>query len=147
LIAQLALIVSWLAIIYLIPIRFFPLGIYPQLSRLAPAMLSISASSITSERIFSETGRILEARREKLNPDSLASLVFLRNFRWFLLFVVVCEWKILKNVRCLWKYSPGTGDRQRQSVRVRKLVPVQNSTGEFLGTSKDSYSENWLGMP
>jgi hypothetical protein len=31
--------------------------------------------------IFSETGRILDARRQQLNPDSLDSLVFLRNFR------------------------------------------------------------------
>ena len=55
--------------------------IYPQLSRLAPALLSIPASSAASERIFSETGRILEARRQLLNPESLDSLVFLRNFR------------------------------------------------------------------
>ena len=38
-------------------------------------------TSVTSERIFSETGRILEARRQLLNPESLDSLVFLRNFR------------------------------------------------------------------
>jgi hypothetical protein len=38
-------------------------------------------TSVTSERIFSETGRILEARRQLLNPESLHSLVFLRNFR------------------------------------------------------------------
>ncbi len=43
--------------------------------------LSIPASSKTSELVFSETGRILEARRQKLNPDSLDSFVFLRNFR------------------------------------------------------------------
>ena len=56
-------------------------SIFPQLSRLAPSLLSIPASSTTSERVFSETGRILEARRQQLNPDSLDSLVFLRNFR------------------------------------------------------------------
>jgi len=55
--------------------------IFPQLSRLAPPLLSIPASSTTSERVFSETGRILEARRQQLNPDTLDSLVFLRNFR------------------------------------------------------------------
>ena len=38
--------------------------IYPQLSSLAPVLLSIPASSATSERIFSETGQILEARRQ-----------------------------------------------------------------------------------
>jgi hypothetical protein len=55
--------------------------IFPQLSRLALPLLSIPASSTTSERVFSETGRILEARRQQLNPDSVDSLVFLRNFR------------------------------------------------------------------
>ncbi|CAF1020251.1 unnamed protein product [Rotaria sordida] len=55
--------------------------IYSQLSRLALALLSIPASSATSERIFSETGRILEARRQLLSAESLDSLVFLRNFR------------------------------------------------------------------
>ncbi len=55
--------------------------IYPQLSYLAPALLSIPASSIVSERIFSETARILEASRQQLNSDSLDSLLFLRNFR------------------------------------------------------------------
>jgi hypothetical protein len=34
-----------------------------------------------SERIFSENGRILEARRQLLIPESLDSLVFLGNFR------------------------------------------------------------------
>ncbi|CAF0758999.1 unnamed protein product [Adineta steineri] len=56
-------------------------SIFPQLSRLALPLLSIPASSTTSERVFSETGRILEARRQQLTPDSLDSLVFLRNFR------------------------------------------------------------------
>jgi len=37
--------------------------IYKQLSRLALAILSIPASSATSERIFSETGRTLETRQ------------------------------------------------------------------------------------
>ncbi|CAF3864395.1 unnamed protein product, partial [Rotaria sp. Silwood1] len=55
--------------------------LYPQLSRLAAALLSIPSSSASSERIFSEAGRILEARRQQLNPESLDSLVFLRNFR------------------------------------------------------------------
>ncbi len=55
--------------------------IFPQLSHLALALVSIPASSTASERIFTDTGRILEARRQQLNPDSLDSLVFLRNFR------------------------------------------------------------------
>ncbi|CAF4238185.1 unnamed protein product [Rotaria magnacalcarata] len=55
--------------------------IYGKLSSLALALLSIPASSATSERVFSETGRILESRRQQLAPDSLDSLVFLRNFK------------------------------------------------------------------
>ncbi|CAF1238449.1 unnamed protein product [Adineta ricciae] len=52
-------------------------AIFPQLSRLALSLLSIPASSAASERVFSETGRILEARRQQLHPESLDSLVFL----------------------------------------------------------------------
>ena len=55
--------------------------IYPQLSSLALSLLSIPASSATSERILSETGRISEARRQLLSPESVDSLVFLRDFR------------------------------------------------------------------
>ncbi|CAF1029914.1 unnamed protein product [Didymodactylos carnosus] len=55
--------------------------IYPQLRILAQLLLSIPASSVTAERIFSNTGRILEARRERLNPDSVDAILFLRNFR------------------------------------------------------------------
>jgi hypothetical protein len=70
--------------------------IYPQLSRLASALLSIPASSATSERIFSETGRILEARRQLLSPEPLDSLVFLRNFKWscLLLSIYYTRWYI-----------------------------------------------------
>ncbi|CAF1181524.1 unnamed protein product [Rotaria sordida] len=57
--------------------------IYPQLSRLVLALLSIPASSATSERIFSETGRILEAKRQLLSAESLDSLVFLLDCIFF----------------------------------------------------------------
>ncbi|CAF1362203.1 unnamed protein product, partial [Didymodactylos carnosus] len=49
--------------------------IYKQLSRLALSLLAIPASSATAERIFSETGRILEARRQLLSPESVDSLI------------------------------------------------------------------------
>ncbi|CAF1031432.1 unnamed protein product [Rotaria sordida] len=57
--------------------------IYTQLSRLALALLSIPASSATSERIFSGTGRILETRRQLLSAESLDSLVFLLDCIFF----------------------------------------------------------------
>ncbi|CAF1536079.1 unnamed protein product [Rotaria sordida] len=53
--------------------------IYKQLSRLTMALLSIPASSATSVRIFSETARTLESRRQLLSPDSSDALVFLRH--------------------------------------------------------------------
>jgi len=46
---------------------------------LAFALLSIPASSTSSKRIFSETGRILETRRQLLSPDSLDALEFLHH--------------------------------------------------------------------
>ena len=51
-----------------------------RLSQLACSLLAIPASSATSERLFSLTGRILEARRQQLSPESLDALLFLRNF-------------------------------------------------------------------
>ncbi|CAF3573381.1 unnamed protein product [Rotaria sp. Silwood1] len=54
--------------------------IYKKLSLLACSLLAVPASSTASERIFSKTGRILEARRQQLSPESLDSLIFLRNF-------------------------------------------------------------------
>ncbi len=55
--------------------------IYSQVSRLAPSILSVPASSTTGERIFTETGQVLDATRQQLNSDSLDSLVLVRNFR------------------------------------------------------------------
>ncbi|CAF1237579.1 unnamed protein product, partial [Didymodactylos carnosus] len=49
--------------------------IYKQLSRLALSLLAIPASSATAERIFSETERILEARRQLLSSESVDSLI------------------------------------------------------------------------
>ncbi|CAF2999603.1 unnamed protein product [Rotaria sp. Silwood2] len=53
---------------------------FKKLSQLACSLLAIPASSAASERVFSKTGRILEARRQQLSPESLDSLLFLRNF-------------------------------------------------------------------
>ncbi|CAF1262048.1 unnamed protein product [Rotaria sp. Silwood1] len=50
------------------------------LSLLACSLLAVPAGSAVSERIFSKTGRILEVRRQRLSPESLDSLIFLRNF-------------------------------------------------------------------
>ena len=54
---------------------------YPQLSLLAKWLLGIPGSSANSERIFSSTGRALEARRQNLSGDVANDILFLRNFR------------------------------------------------------------------
>jgi hypothetical protein len=54
---------------------------YPKLSILAKCLFSISASSYTSERIFSSTGRILEERRQNLSDDIVDDILFIRNLK------------------------------------------------------------------
>ncbi len=54
---------------------------YPKLCILAQSLLGIPASSCTSERIFSSTGRILEERRQNLSDDSVDDILFIRNFK------------------------------------------------------------------
>ena len=58
---------------------------YPKLSVLARSLLGILASSFTSERKFSATGRILEERRQNLNDDIVDDILFIRNFKKILL--------------------------------------------------------------
>jgi hypothetical protein len=52
-----------------------------QLSLLAKSLSVVSASSATSERIFSALGRVLERRRQTLNPDNVDNILMIRNFR------------------------------------------------------------------
>ncbi|CAF1034992.1 unnamed protein product [Rotaria magnacalcarata] len=54
---------------------------YPTLDVLAGSLSSIPASSCTSQRIFSATGRILEERRQNLGDD----ILLIRNFKMILL--------------------------------------------------------------
>jgi hypothetical protein len=54
---------------------------YPKLSILAKSLFGIPASSCTSERIFSSTGRILEERRQNLSDDIVDDILFIRNFK------------------------------------------------------------------
>lgn len=54
---------------------------YPQLSLLARSLLGVPASSATSERIFSASGRILEERRQNLKESAVDDMLLLRNFR------------------------------------------------------------------
>ncbi len=63
--------------------------IFSRLSRLALALLCVPASSTTSERVFSDAGRILEARRQQLSRESVDSLIFLRKLvKWSSLLLI-----------------------------------------------------------
>lgn len=52
---------------------------FPFLSRVALGVLSIPASSASSERVFSTAGRVLEKRRTRLSDKSVDSLLFLHS--------------------------------------------------------------------
>jgi hypothetical protein len=54
---------------------------FPQLSLLAKSLFVVSASSATSERIFSASGHVLERRRQSLNSDNVDNISMIRNFR------------------------------------------------------------------
>ncbi|CAF3086008.1 unnamed protein product [Rotaria socialis] len=54
---------------------------YPTLSVLVGSLLGIPASSCTSERIFSITGRILEKRCQNIGDDIVDDILFIRNFK------------------------------------------------------------------
>ena len=49
----------------------------PLLKQLAKQILSIPASSATSERVFSTSGRILEERRSRLLSKNVDKILFL----------------------------------------------------------------------
>ena len=44
-------------------------------------LFGVPASSATSERVFSASGRILEKRRQSLDPDIVDDILLIRNFR------------------------------------------------------------------
>ncbi len=53
--------------------------IWPRLSSVARNVLSVPASSTSSERVFSLAGRTLEDRRCQLSPDTVDGLLFLHS--------------------------------------------------------------------
>ena len=46
---------------------------------LARGVLCVPASSASSERAFSSAGRVLEARRNRLNPGTVDAILFLHS--------------------------------------------------------------------
>ena len=51
---------------------------YPHLSRLSKMLFSIQASSVPSESLFSKTGDITRDSRNRLRPELVESLIFLK---------------------------------------------------------------------
>lgn len=52
---------------------------YPKLSKLAINLLSIPASSASSERVFSLAGNIITDKRNRLEPKTVDSIIFLNS--------------------------------------------------------------------
>ena len=50
---------------------------YPLLAKLAKQLLCVPATSVPSERVFSMSGTITNAKRNSLKPENLDTLVFL----------------------------------------------------------------------
>jgi hypothetical protein len=54
-------------------------GQFPLLHRVAIGVLSVPASSASSERVFSTAGRVLEKRRNQLSSSSVDALLFMHS--------------------------------------------------------------------
>ncbi|XP_060794120.1 E3 SUMO-protein ligase ZBED1-like isoform X3 [Neoarius graeffei] len=52
---------------------------FPLMSMLARAVLCVPATSASSKRAFSSVGRVLEARRNRLNPGTVDAILFLHS--------------------------------------------------------------------
>lgn len=52
---------------------------YKKLEPIAKIVLCIPGTSVSSERVFSDTGNIVTKKRASLDPDTVNQLVFLRS--------------------------------------------------------------------
>jgi hypothetical protein len=51
---------------------------YPILAKMAKIHLAIPATSTSSERLFSDAGNLLSAKRTRINSDLFKSIMFLK---------------------------------------------------------------------
>lgn len=54
---------------------------FPVLAKVSKMILCIKATSASSERTFSSAGRVLESRRNRLNPGTVDAILFLHSER------------------------------------------------------------------
>nr|CAI5843071.1 unnamed protein product [Callosobruchus analis] len=52
--------------------------VFPNLALMASKFLSATASTISSEQLFSEAGNVFESKRNSLSPENGEKLVFLQ---------------------------------------------------------------------
>ena len=52
--------------------------LFPQLTRLARAILSVPATSAGSERSFSQLGYTISARKSRLHPEMAGNLILVK---------------------------------------------------------------------
>ena len=52
--------------------------VYPHLAKLAKRYLSVQATSVASERVFSTAGDLVSAERSCLSPENVNKLIFLK---------------------------------------------------------------------
>ena len=52
---------------------------FPLLAKVAKIILCVPATSASSERTFSSAGRVLESRRNRLNPGTVDAILFLHS--------------------------------------------------------------------
>ncbi len=53
-------------------------NVYPNIAKMAKKVLAIPATQFESERNFSASGRTLESRRNRLSPENVDHLLFIR---------------------------------------------------------------------
>ena len=57
--------------------------LYPRISRIAKKILCVPSSSVSSERVFSLAGNVVNKKRSQLAPENINMMIFLKKNRQF----------------------------------------------------------------